>query len=88
MNKDKLHQIVPRQASIAAYTGISAMQHLPAHEQMSGAMVLAVVLAEASGMGISEFVNQAQRIVKDADTYYTTEIRSLRAYVESEIVKK
>ena len=88
MNKDRLHRIEPRQAAIAAYVGISALQNLPAHEQVAGVMVLAVVIAESSGIGLSEFIDQAKRIVKDADTYYTTEIRSLRAYTENEIRNK
>jgi len=75
----------PLLAVQAAYAAASALQDYTPGEQVAGVAVLLNVMSERTGVSLSELLDKAQRMEKDADTNYTREIRALREYVKEEL---
>jgi hypothetical protein len=69
----------------AAYAQVSAVQHLPAHEQVAGAALLLNVMSKNANVSVSELLNQAGRMEHDADTFFQREVKALRDYVAGEL---
>lgn len=87
MNTDKLHSVPPLNAVQAAYAAVTAIQHLPAEEQVAGVALLFNTIVTELNLSPLTLIGAAARRAKDADSYYTTEIRALRAYVRDELNK-
>jgi hypothetical protein len=87
LNTDKLNSVPPLAAVQAAYSAISSIQHLPAEEQVAGVALLFTTMVSELGISPLTIIGASQRRAKDADSYYTTEIRALRAYINGEIKK-
>lgn len=85
MNRDQLNSVVSFHAVEAAYAALSAIQAMPKHKQVMGAAVLFTVICEELGMEPSELINKAQRVAKDADGFFTREMKALRDYVKGEL---
>jgi hypothetical protein len=85
MNTDKLNSIISFHAIDGAYAAVSAIQGFEKHKQVAGAAVLFTVICEELGLNPSELINKAQRIARDADTFYAVEAKALRAYVKGEL---
>lgn len=68
-----------------AFAAISAIQHLPANEQLAGIAYLFNITAKRAGMTVSELVDVAERMERDADTYFQRETKALRDYVDNEL---
>ncbi len=85
MNRDKLFSINAQAAVQSAYAAVSAIQDLTPEEQLAGAALLLQVMAHNTNQDISQLMSMAERITKDADSNYTTEIRGLRYYVRDNL---
>ena len=85
MNRDQLNSVVSFHAVEAAYAAVSALQAMPPAKQVMGAAVLFSVLCEELKLDPSELINKAQRVAKDADGFFTREMKALRDYVKGEL---
>lgn len=72
-------------AVTAAYTQISAVQDLPAAQQVAGAALLFHSICENLQVSPHELLNKAMRMEKDADTFFQREAKALREYVKGEL---
>lgn len=81
----QLPSVNPLTVVQAAYNAASSLQTFTPGEQVAAAAVLLKVMSERTGVSISELLNKAERMEKDADTNYTREIRALREYVKEEL---
>lgn len=85
MNRDQLNSVVSFHAVEAAYAAVSAVQTMAPAKQVMGAAVLFSVLCEELKLDASELINKAQRVAKDADGFFTREMKALRDYVKGEL---
>lgn len=85
MNTDRLNSMKPQEAAQSAYAQISAVQHLPPDQQVAGAVLLLRAMAEELRLDLSQLMQQAARVMDDADTYYNREVSALRMYVRKEL---
>jgi hypothetical protein len=85
--KDQLNGINAHKAVEIAYDTISFLQQHKAHEQVAGLAVLMKVMADRTGVSVSELLSKAERIERDADTFFRREIKALRDYIDQEITK-
>jgi hypothetical protein len=85
MNKDQLNSVVSFHAVEAAYAAVSAVQAMPKAKQVAGVAVLFAVICEELKLDPSELINKAQRMSKDADGFFTREMKALRDYVQGEL---
>jgi hypothetical protein len=87
MNNDKLNSVGPLAAVQSAYAAITAIQHLPAEDQVAGVALLFTTIVEELKLNPYQIIGASVRRAKDSDSYYTTEIRALRAYIQGELKK-
>jgi hypothetical protein len=85
--KDQLNSINAYRAVEVAYDTVSHLQQYQAHEQVAGLAVLMHVMADRTGVSVSELMSKAERIELDADTFFRRELKALRDYVDKEINK-
>lgn len=85
MNRDQLNTVPAIEAVRNAYAIVDRVQDLPGHQQVAAIAVAFTLYAEVLGISPSELINKAERIVRDADTFYTREAKALRDYVKEEL---
>jgi hypothetical protein len=85
--KDQLNSINAYKAVEIAYDAISFLQQHKPHEQVAGLAVLMRVVADRTGVSVSELMSKAERIERDADTFFRRELKALRDYIDQEINK-
>lgn len=82
---DQLPFVEPRKTIQAAYGALSAVQDESPGVQLGASAVLFLALVEELNLDVSQVLNQAKRIATDDDTFYRTEMRSLKAYIQGEL---
>lgn len=85
MNRDQLNSVVSFHAVEAAYAAVSAVQAMPKQKQVMGIAVLFSTICDELKLDLSELINKAQRVAKDADGFFTREMKALRGYVKGEL---
>jgi len=87
LDNDKLNSIKAGMAVQAAFQAVDAIQQFPSHQQVAGVAVLFTAITDGLGVCPSELIDKGQRISKDADTYFTREVKALREYIKGELKK-
>lgn len=85
MDNDQLNSIVSFHAVECAYAAISAVQGYSKHKQVAGVAVLFALICQEMNLNPAELTAKAERVAADADTYYTAEVKALRAYIQGEL---
>lgn len=85
MNRDSLNSVMPFPALSAAFKVLDGAQSLPPHMQVLGTAVLFRETCRRLGLDVSEMLNKAERVAKDADSNYTYHLRALHAYIDNEL---
>lgn len=85
MNIDQLNNLRSLDAVQGAVAVVDRLQDLPAAQQVAGLAVAFVIFAETLRISPSALINKAERMVTNADTFYTRDVKALRDYVEGEI---
>ena len=85
--RDQLPTVGPQQAVQGAYAAVSALQHLPAGQQVAAASVLFLHITEVLGISPQELLDKARRWSSDADTmsFFRPEIKALKDYIKGEL---
>lgn len=86
MSNDRINSVPALAAVQAAYAAVTAVQHLTAEEQVAGIALLFFEMVRGTGISpMGNLMSASLRRSSDADSYYTTEIRALRAYIKDEL---
>ena len=85
MNKDRLYSAHPKAVMQAAYTWLSALQDEPPEMQVAGVAMLFREMVRNTGISYHELMVYADRVGKDSDLYYQSQLRALREYVDKEL---
>lgn len=89
MNTDSLNSVKPFTALHAAFLVLDGTQALQRpHLQVIGVAVLFKEMCKRLGLDVSEMLNKADRIAKDADSNYTYHLRALHGYIDNELKDK
>jgi hypothetical protein len=88
MNNDLRNSVMPFPALHAAFTALDGVQSLPPHMQVVGVSVLFRETCIRLGLDISQVLNAAERIAKDANSNYTYHLNALHAYIDNELKVK
>jgi len=87
MNTDRINAADPTQVLHAAYAALSGAQDLTPEIFILGVAVLFRETATILRLDHSELLAKAERITRDADTHYFSNVRALRQYITEEIRK-
>jgi hypothetical protein len=82
---NQLPQVSAPAAVEAAFMAVSAVQTMPAGQQVAGVFLLARVMAQQLGLDVSNLFQQSDRRLKDANTYFKREAQALSDYVNGEL---
>lgn len=85
MNKDQLNSVSSIEVLRDVVAIVDRIQDYPGSRQVAAVAVTFRIYSEVLGIDPSELINKAQRIVKDADTFFTREAKALRDYVREEV---
>lgn len=88
MNNDSRNSVMPFKALHAAFTALDGVQMLEPHMQVIGLSVLFREMCVRLNLDVSQVLNAAERISRDADSHYTLHLRALHAYIDNEIKRK
>lgn len=69
----------------AAYQALSSLQNFTPAQQVAGVAILLKEIAEQINVSPSELLDKAARMTTDADTFFTREVKALRAYIQGEL---
>lgn len=83
--KDHIAVMDAHRAVQAAFAALSGLGDNTPDYQVLGCALLLRVIAERAGLDLSELINQAGRMEKDADDFFRREVKALRDYVDGEI---
>lgn len=83
--RDSIPHVKARECMQTGYAAISAMQDSTPDIQVVGLAMALGIICERAGLDVRTVLQAAERVIADADTFYTTEVRALRAYVDGEI---
>ena len=75
----------PLKATEAAYAGLSAIQTYSPGEQAMAVAILARAFLGGLGIDVSQALNQAERVLTDADTYHSPAAGALQSYIRGEL---
>lgn len=88
MNEDARNSVMPFTALHAAFTALDGVQSLPPHLQVVGVAVLFQEMCKRLNLDISQVLDAATRIAKDADSNYSFHLGALHDYIDNEVKRK
>lgn len=88
MNEDARNSVMPFTALASAFTVLDGVQGLPPHQQVVGVAVLFQEMCKRLNLDISQVLNAAERIARDADSHYSHHLGALHAYIDNEVKRK
>lgn len=78
----------PAKVRVPAFQVINRLDGQAPGEQLMGAAVAIVAMAEAVGLNPQELITRAKRCMSEVDGPYTTHIRAIRDYAANEILRR
>lgn len=84
-HRDALNSMSPAKAVQVGYFTASQLADFRPAEQVAGVALFLSVMCEQLRIDPREVINKAARITRDADTYYTREVKALRDYIDGEM---
>jgi hypothetical protein len=88
MNEDARNSVMPFSVLNSAFTVLDGAQSLPPHHQVMGVAVLFREICRRLNLDVSQVLNAAERISRDADSNYSHHLGALHAYIDNEIKRK
>lgn len=88
MNEDARNSVMPFPALHAAFTALDGVQSLPPHMQVVGVAVLFREMCSRLSLDISQVLDAAARVAKDADSNYSFHLGALHDYIDREVKSK
>lgn len=85
MNRDQFHGTTAYVSLEDAFLALDAIQSLPPARRVLAVLVLFRLLQKELGLDVSQLLNMADRILKDADSRYFDHIHAVRTYIAREI---
>jgi hypothetical protein len=83
--RNELPHVTAPKAVEVAFNALDMVQQYRPGEQVAGIFMLAYVMAQQSGLDISDLFNQSQRRFDNANTHFKREAQALSDYVNGEL---
>lgn len=82
---DRITTVSPKDVLSTAYAALSGAQGSSPQAQVMAAFVYASLIASGLGLDARLHLEKADRIIADADTHYSPEVRAARDFIKNEL---